>query len=328
MKKPLIVVGGIVGFVLAAAGVFGAPADYPPSGLELFYQTIVNGGRTLFQRPTLVLNGGVVCTDDKPNNRTVCNIATPVPSFTPTRTPTATATPTSAPPTATPTLTPTIGPSPTVTPTPAAGQVFLISTSVPQSSCNSSFSLVHSPASAPSLILVDVLYGYSGSAITLSGTPTYGGTPMTLVSGPIVGTSGPQHVAAYVYKLESPPNGAQTVAGAWMTTVSGCTIGVRSYGGTAVSSATGSPVTATGTTSPASVTVSSAANHLVHDAMVDFQSPFILPTAGAGQTKAYQGVLGSLIGQGSNAPGTASVLMTWAVSSVQAWADIGIDITP
>lgn len=315
----IIVPVAITAAVMAVATSFGAPADYPGGSLQLFYQTIINNGRTLFQRPILAFNGNFTVTDDKPNGRTIVTLTgptvTPVPTHTLTPLPTSTAGPTAVP--STPTPLPTIAPPAT----PVSGAPVFTDQSIGQGNgmC-ANFTMV---TSAPSLVICDA--DLHSNSVTVSGSPTYSATPLALVSGPING--GPA-ASAYMYKLKDPPSGNQPVVFCFSGTVN-YVVACSAYTNAAT---TGTPVT--DIVKPASVTVSSAVGHLVHDTLSMGVSavgaPFPIP--GAGQNQRYnvtQGV--SYFGAGSDKNGALSTTMAWTMPTPffnYNLAQIGVDIIP
>lgn len=312
----LIIPLALVLAVLAVATSFGAPADYP-GGLTLYYQTIINNGTRLFQRPILTLNGGFTCADDKANGRTVCALTAPTASATPTRT--ATSAPTSTPAAPTPTGTPTVLPTiaPPSTPVPGAPAFEDSATSQGNGTCTT-FPVA---ATAPSLALLDVLL--HSNSVTVSGTPTYGGMNMTLVSGPI---NGGATASSYLYKLQLPPSGTQSVVICFSGVVN-YVVGASTYtsayvSGSAVTDTAGSP----------SVTVSSASGHLVHDSLSMSISALGAPNpvAGSGQTQRFNLMQApSYFGASSDKAGSASTTLTWSSAfpyNTFVFSQIGIDL--
>jgi hypothetical protein len=89
----------------------------------------------------------------------------------------------------------------------------------------------------------------------------------------------------------------------------------------------GTAVSATGSSSPATVNVSSASDELVIDG-VSKRTATGTGTVGAGQTQEMNATAGSMDGFGSTEPGAATVTMSWTFSSVTGWAIAAVPLKP
>jgi hypothetical protein len=130
-----------------------------------------------------------------------------------------------------------------------------------------------------------------------------------------------------LWALANPPTGVQTITVTWAASgnAGGASISFLGSDGTI-----GTPITGSGTTSPASVVVTSATGNLVSDGMIqDISSTCAAQTAtpGAGQTQQFVGCTDTIWRLGeSTALGAASVTMTWTLTGSLSWGQIGVDV--
>ncbi len=109
---------------------------------------------------------------------------------------------------------------------------------------------------------------------------------------------------------------------------SGTFVAVSSYTGVHQTTPLGTPATATGGTGTnPTVTVTAATNDLVVDFMGTKETPLGSKTAGAGQTKIWDGYSNQSIGAGSTEAGAASVTMSWT-GTTEEWTMVGVALKP
>lgn len=177
----------------------------------------------------------------------------------------------------------------------------------------SSVTFSHTPAGADRLLSVGVSIDNR-----VVNSVTFGGTGLTSVSS---ATNGAQ--VAHLWRLIAPAASAQNV----VVTLSGGGSDIiavaTSYTGVDQTTPLGTPATATGTSTTASVAVTSATDELVVDCV---SSNLGTLTVGAGQTERGNAVAGDNQGGSSTEPGAASVTMSWTIGSSSAWASVGVSI--
>lgn len=177
-------------------------------------------------------------------------------------------------------------------------------------------SWTHTPVGTPTLALLNITF--LNASATVAGA-TYGGLAMTAVSGPVRNGL----VTAYIYKLESPPAGAQTVNFVLDGFGFSRKGGLTTYTGTAPSSALGTAATANGSSTAPSVAVTSASGELVHDCLAWASNT---ATVGAGQTERYNVPPDTIGIASSTEAGAVSVTMSWTLGASGSWAIIGVPI--
>lgn len=190
----------------------------------------------------------------------------------------------------------------------------------------------HTPGSDPSLVILTIAIA-SDTALVAS-APTYAATAMTLVGGPVVSGDAPQ-VSGYMYKLESPPAGAQAFNVALDKNNIHRSVTVATFTGTLSSGATRTAAEnddgGTGSTAP-TVDATTVAGDLVYD-LVIHGGGNTTRTAGAGQTKRWEFYTTA----GTNNVGSAgstetasgvTTTMSWTLGGTRAWAMIAVPIIP
>lgn len=203
----------------------------------------------------------------------------------------------------------------------ASASVALDSTSTRSFSNVNSVTWSHSVAGADRLVVVGISYYGVGRTVS---SVTYGSASLTRLSSAKQGV-----VTAEMWYLVGPATGANTVA----VTITGGSgwgaAGATSWTGVDPAAPVGTPATAGGVGTTASVTAASATGEFVHDVLAwnrDTPSPGTA-TVGAGQTSRWNnpGVTGSA---GSNAPGAANVTMRWTLSAAVDWAAVAAALRP
>jgi hypothetical protein len=166
--------------------------------------------------------------------------------------------------------------------------------------------------------------GLFGFAIAVPGfvdAITWGGSAMTLghsVTNPTDGRG------ALIYYIINPPTASSDVV-LTLTAVTTGYGGVMSFNGAHQSSPIGATAADSGTADPATVTIASAADALVVDALY-FLGAGTPPSVGAGQTERYTGDQGTWFGTGSTEAGAASVTMSWTLTSPTRWSIAAVSL--
>lgn len=154
---------------------------------------------------------------------------------------------------------------------------------------------------------------------------TYNGVALTAVPGGST-NNGQYYVTAW-YVL-APDTGTHNIVVTMSGNVFDFGAGAISYTGVHQTVPLGTAVTATGTSTTPSVTVSSAADELVDDGLVIIHGDTL--SVGAGQTQRWNAVAGSgfIKYAGSTEGGAASTTMSWSNTSSQTWAIVAVPIKP
>jgi hypothetical protein len=185
-----------------------------------------------------------------------------------------------------------------------------------QGTTGTSISWTHTPVGTPTGVAVVVGWNSVAQSIT---SVTYGGQACTLK-----GTSdnpGANAVAA-IYGLANPPSGAQTVQANFSGSVTGAGYSVTVLGGnTSQVFNAAEAAKATGDSGTSSISVTSAVDELVIDAVVANPSGGEM-TAGAGQAERGAAAFGGDRLEVSTEAGAASVDMTWTFTTTE-WSAIG-----
>ena len=172
--------------------------------------------------------------------------------------------------------------------------------------------------------LLRVTTSHFDSSDTVTGV-TYNGVALTAVPSGST-NNGQYYITAYY--LIAPDTGTHDI----VVTVSGSVFdfgaGAISYTDAHQTTPLGTAVTATGTSTTPSVTVSSAADELVDDGLVIIHGGTL--SVGAGQTQRWNAIASSgfIKYAGSTEGGAASTTMSWSNSSSQTWAIVAVPIKP
>ena len=160
------------------------------------------------------------------------------------------------------------------------------------------------------------------TSITVSGI-TYAGVALTRLGGATVSVN---RAVDYWY-LIAPTTGTNNVV-VTMSAAARTVVGAISRTGVHQTTPLGTAATASGTSTAPSVTVTSATDELVDDALTASVAGAVL-TAGTGQTERYDTFYDpSIQGGGSDEAGAASVAMDWTINTSQEWCQIGVGIKP
>lgn len=161
-----------------------------------------------------------------------------------------------------------------------------------------------------------IAHSWNGLPLTLAGTP---------VSNPTCGDK----CSAAIYTLANPPAATANVSIEFSGPVNDATVGAVSYTGVAPLSPVGMPVPATGSGSPASVTVPSNSGEVVLDCLGSIASGFV-PTPASGQTTnwAHLDINGYTYAASGYSAGMPSTVMAWAFTASPSWAMLAVPIKP
>ena len=203
------------------------------------------------------------------------------------------------------------------------------STSSGKTPPRTSLTISHPTAGSDRLMLVGVsIHNYASETVS---SITYNGVALNQVGASANGTD----ARVEIWRLIAPPTGTYDVVitfSAELTSVARA--GVMTFTGVNQAAPLGTFASATGSSSPATVNVTSAANELVFDTVgtESQSSPFSL-TVGAGQTQRWNSAImgyDRFLAAGSTEPGAATVTMSWTISPASAvpWAIGAVSIKP
>jgi len=203
------------------------------------------------------------------------------------------------------------------------------STSSGKTPPRTSLTISHATAGSNRLLLVGVSI-HNFASETVSGI-TYNGVALTQVGSSTNATD----ARVEIWRLIAPPTGTYDVVITFSAELSSVArAGVMTFTGVNQTTPLGTFASATGSASPATVNVTSAANELVFDTVgsESLSAPFSL-TVGAGQTQRWNSVImgyDRFLAAGSTEPGAATVTMSWTIvpASAVPWAIGAVPIKP
>lgn len=186
----------------------------------------------------------------------------------------------------------------------------------------SPFTLNHTTAGSDRLLIVGVSIHHVNSEVI---SMTYNGVEMTLV--PDTGEYNGQYYCV-MYYLVAPATGSNTVSISTSDQVYDIGIGVISLTGVHQSVPLGTALQTTGTSTTPSVTVSSAADELVVDALCINNNGAL--AVHASQTSRWNATTGNAFIKyaGSTEVGAASTTMSWTNGTSQNWSMAAVPIKP
>jgi hypothetical protein len=203
------------------------------------------------------------------------------------------------------------------------------STSSGRTPPRTSLTISHPTAGSNRLMLVGVsVHNFAGETVS---SISYNGVALTQVGSSTNATD----ARVEIWRLIAPPTGTYDVVITFNAELSSVArAGVMTFTGVNQTTPLGTFASATGSASPATVNVTSAANELVFDTVgsESQSSPFSL-TVGAGQTERWNSVImgyDRFLAAGSTEPGAASVTMSWTIvpASSVPWAIGAVPIKP
>jgi len=207
-------------------------------------------------------------------------------------------------------------------PVPSWGQLAKDATSSCAGTGVSSLTCAHTVSGANREIVNWISWYHSLSA--LSGL-TYNSVALTAIpSGSTA--NGQYHIDGS--HLIAPATGTNNMVATFTGNVFDVGMGSTSFTGADQTTPLGTAVTATGTSTTPSVTVSSAAGEIVLDGLVIIHSSTL--TVGGSQTQEWNAIANSgfIKYAGSSQNGAASVSNTWTNGTSQAWAQGAVPIKP
>ena len=158
-------------------------------------------------------------------------------------------------------------------------------------------------------------------------SPTYNGVALTKIDAQNAGT----YCRSELWYLIAPAAGTHDIvvtAGA----VQAVTIigGATSWTGADQSAPLGTAAKATGTTTPATVNVTSVAGEYVVDSACAYKATAITMTVGAGQTSAWNETPATgIVGAGSYEASASTITMSWTLNVASlGWATVAVPIKP
>lgn len=183
-----------------------------------------------------------------------------------------------------------------------------------------SITLSHTTGSGSDRLM---LVGISTRDKTVSGTPTYGGTNLTLVGS----QTSNNNAKTYIYRLIAPATGtANVVINFSGDLTKGAVVGVMTFTGVHQTTPLGTYASAQQKSATASVSVSSAASELVFNVMSVKTSG---ASVGSGQTQRwYVNTTNECTGGGSTKTGAATTSMSWSLSASNDWSMSAVPIKP
>lgn len=185
----------------------------------------------------------------------------------------------------------------------------------------SSASWTHTPSGTPTGLGVGVSVVDTSGAATITSV-TYNSISATLEVDKTSNIGGLNGRAA-IYRLANPSAGAQTVAVTFPTSTYVGGAGAVTVTGGDTTTVFSNNTSASGSTSPLTVTCTSASDELVMDTGVYNQFPgTVTATVGGGQTQRWNRTSSNTWALGSTKAGAASVAMSWTLQNDRAWAQV------
>ena len=180
----------------------------------------------------------------------------------------------------------------------------------------------HTISASASLVLVWITIGNNARSVSAL---TVGGISASFVTSFNGGAGFPARME--LWELIAPPTGAQTISATIPGTGGNLSGDSVSFIG---ASGIGTPVTGTGTASPASVTVTSVLGDLVVDYVgKNLSGTCASESATPGGSQAQQYALcsdGVFQQNGSTQAGSSSVSMSWTLTGNTNWLQMGVDV--
>jgi RNA polymerase sigma-70 factor (ECF subfamily) len=173
-------------------------------------------------------------------------------------------------------------------------------------------------------LLVSITTAYPAASVT---SASFGGVALGSL-GAVDSPSGGCRVEWW--GLVAPPEGTYPLAVELNTVSSRSGASFLSYRGVNQATPLRPLVTGTGPAAPSALTVASADGEVVLDGICGFSPNAVLGTAGRNQVARWHWSIRSLSSAGSQAPGAASVTMTWTSTGLgdMEWAASGLALRP
>ena len=187
--------------------------------------------------------------------------------------------------------------------------------------------VAHTVAGADPFLLVCVAVYHYASTPTIS-TPTWNSLPLTPLDTNSNASCGDKCTVA-LYGLANPGAATANVSVGFSGSYTGAVIGAVSYNGVDPTTPTGTPVRATGSGSPASVTVSSNSGEIVQDCLGSMAAGGV-PSVASGQTSNWSLFDGGGYTHGASSymTGAPSTVSAWTLNGSPQWGMLGVPIKP
>lgn len=210
------------------------------------------------------------------------------------------------------------------------GQAAITRNSATSSTCSglpNPCTVAHTVAGAdPFLAACIAVYHYT-STPTITAV-TWNSLPLTLIDTVSNASCGNQCRVA-LYGLANPGAATANLSVSFSGSYTGAVIGAVSYNGVDPTTPTGTAVSATGSGSPASVTVPSNSGEIVMDCLGSMAAGGV-PSEASGQTSNWSlfDANGFTHGASGYLPGAPSTVSAWTISGTPQWAMLGVPIKP
>lgn len=157
---------------------------------------------------------------------------------------------------------------------------------------------------------------------------TWNGLPLTLL-GTISNAACGDKCSVALYGLANPPAATANTSISFSGTPNGYVVGTLSFTGVDPTTPVGAAVPATGSGSPATVTVSSASGEVVLDCLGSMAAGAV-PATASGQTLNWSDfdAGGSTHSASSYLAGTPSTVMAWTLAGTPPWALVAVPLKP
>lgn len=187
--------------------------------------------------------------------------------------------------------------------------------------------LAHTVAGTDPFLAVCVVWWHFSSTPTISAA-SWNGLALThqlTVSNPSCGDK----CSVAIYTLANPAGATANVSVAFSSTPYGYMVGATSFNGVDASTPVGTPVPATGSGSPATVTVPSNSGEIVFDCLSDMALA-AAPSPASGQTQNFSDfdASGFIHGASGYLTGAPSTVSAWTLGGSPQWAMLGLPIKP
>lgn len=184
------------------------------------------------------------------------------------------------------------------------------------------FTWLHTCSGSNRLLKVDISYYDSGDTIS---AVTYNGDAMTVIPSSTV-SNGQYTVTSY--GLIAPDTGSNTISVTFTGSVFDFGAGAISWTDADQATPFGTAATASGSDATPTVNVTSASGEIVSDALVIIHSGTLTVDGSQSQRWNSTGAFGFIKYAGSTEAGATSTTMSWANSTSQDWAIVGVPVKP
>jgi len=210
------------------------------------------------------------------------------------------------------------------------GQAAITRNSATSTSCAGSpnpCTVAHTVAGADPWLGVCVTVYHYASTPTVT-AQTWNALPLTLI-GTVSNAACGNQCRVYLFGLANPPAATANLSVTFSGAYTGAVIGAVSYNGVDPTTPNGPAVPATGSGSPASVTVPSNSGEIVQDCLGSMAAGGT-PSPASGQTTNWSlfDANGFTHGASGYMTGSPSTVSAWTISGTPQWAMLGVPIKP